>query len=82
MRTTLNLDADVASDLETLRKANNVTLREIANEALRRGLREMMNPSKPRGVLRTRSVSLGGLQITSIDNIAEVLAASEKEDFK
>jgi ribbon-helix-helix CopG family protein len=82
MRTTLTVDDDVAAVLERLRKTREVSLKELINEALRRGLSEMTIPSKRRPGLRTRAVSLGGLRIAGIDNIAEALAAAEGENFK
>lgn len=82
MRTTLTVDDDVATVLERLRKTRDVSLKELINEALRRGLSEMTSPSKRARSVRTRSVSLGGLRIPSIDNIAEVLAVAEGENFK
>jgi hypothetical protein len=82
MRTTLTVDDDVAAVLEGLRKTRDASLKELINEALRRGLSEMTDPSKRRERVRTRAVSLGGLRIASIDNIAEALAIAEGEKFK
>ena len=82
MRTTLTVDDDVAAVLEGLRKSRDASLKELINEALRRGLSEMTDPSKRRERVRTRAVSLGGLRIASIDNIAEALAIAEGEKFK
>jgi predicted flavoprotein YhiN len=82
MRTTLTLDDDVAAVLERLRKSRDASLKELINEALRRGLSDMTSSPKRRERVRTRAVSLGGLRIASIDNIAEALAAAEGENFK
>jgi hypothetical protein len=38
MRTTLTLDDDVAAVLERLRKSRDANLKDLVNEALRRGL--------------------------------------------
>jgi hypothetical protein len=81
VRTTLTIDDDVAAMLEQLRKKRGAALKSLINEALRRGLREMAARPKPRSPIRTRSVDLGRARITSIDNIAEVLAIAEGEDF-
>ena len=81
MRTTLTIDDDVALALERLRKSRNASLKEVINEALRRGLKEMGAPRKPRERFRTRSVSLGRVRVASIDNIAETIAVSEGESF-
>jgi Ribbon-helix-helix protein, copG family len=82
MRTTLTIDDDVAAVLERLRKSRDASLKQLINEALRRGLKEMGGRPKPREEVRTRSVALGRLRISSIDNIGEALAAAEGESFK
>ena len=82
MRTTLTLDDDVAAVLERLRKSRDMSLRELVNEALRRGLKDMSTRSKRRERLRTRSVALGELRIASLDNIGEALAIAEGEAYK
>lgn len=82
MRTTLTLDDDVAALVEELRRRRNASLKELVNEALRRGLQEMAAPPKQSPPFRTRSVSAGRVLIDSLDNIAEVLALAEGEDFK
>jgi metal-responsive CopG/Arc/MetJ family transcriptional regulator len=82
MRTTLTLDDDVAAALERLRKTRDASLKELINDALRRGLKDMTTQRKQRKAFRTRSVSLGRLLVPSIDNVAEVLAIAEGEAFK
>jgi hypothetical protein len=81
MRTTLTIDDDVAALLEQLRNKRGIGLKDLINEALRRGLRELNVRPKPRTPFRTRSVDLGRARIASIDNIGEVLAIAEGEDF-
>lgn len=82
MRTTLTLDDDVAAALERLRKARDASLKEVINEALRRGLKDMGGRPKPHAPFRTQSVALGRPRIASIDNIAEILAITERDSFK
>ena len=82
MRTTLTLDDDVAVALERLRKQRDAGLKELVNEALRRGLRDMSTRPKRREPVRTRSVALVRLQIAGIDNIAEALSIAEGETSK
>ena len=81
MRTTLTIDDDVAATLEQVRRRRDVSLKDVINEALRLGLRDMTARQKPRSVFRTKSVNLGRLRVASIDNIAETLAIAESEDF-
>jgi hypothetical protein len=82
MRTTLTLDDDVAAALERLRKSRDASLKQLVNEALRRGLEEMRSRPKRREPLQTRSVALGRVRVASIDDIGEALAIAEGETFK
>ena len=81
MRTTLTLDDDVAIQLERLRQARKSNLKELVNEALRRGLREMNTPPRKRKEFRTRTFRMGK-PLINIDNIAEALAHIEGDGFK
>jgi len=81
MRTTLTLDDDVAVQLERLRRARNANLKDLVNEALRRGLRDMSAPTKKRRTFRTRAFNMGK-PLINIDNAAEALAYLESEGFK
>jgi len=82
MRTTLTIDDDVAVVLERVRRQRDARLKELVNEALRRGLRDMAARPRQREAFRTRSVSLGRVRIGGIDNIAEALAIAEGEGFR
>jgi metal-responsive CopG/Arc/MetJ family transcriptional regulator len=83
MRTTLSIDDDVAAALERLRRTRDASLKELVNEALRRGLQEMSGrPKRRRERFRTIAVALGRLRIGSIDNVADALAIAEGENFR
>jgi hypothetical protein len=82
MRTTLTLDDDVAATLERVRGLRNASLKDLVNEALRRGLKDMTDRPKHRKPFRTESVALGAVRMTEIDNIGEALAIAECETFK
>jgi hypothetical protein len=79
MRTTLTIDDDVAAELERLRRAGEASLKDLVNDALRLGLREMTSPPKKRKPFRTRSFDVGGVLVKNIDNIGELLAEIEGE---
>ena len=81
MRTTLTLDDDVAVQVERLRRERDASLKEVVNEALRRGLKEMNSRPKARKRFRTRGFD-GATQLMPIDNIAEVLAIAEGDAYK
>jgi hypothetical protein len=82
MRTTLTLDDDVAAALERQRRARDASLKDIVNDALRRGLSDLAKGPKKREPFQTQSVALGRLRLASIDNISDSLAAAEGEAFK
>jgi hypothetical protein len=82
MRTTLTIDEDVAALIDRLRRDRDATLKDLVNEALRLGLRDMTEPPRKREPFRTRAADLGELKIGSIDNVAEALAIAEGEGFR
>jgi len=82
MRMTLTIDDDVAAILERLRRSRDARLKDLINEALRRGLGEMSGPPKRGEPFRTRSVDLGTPLLPNIDNIADVVAIIEGEAYK
>jgi hypothetical protein len=82
MRTTLTLDDDVAAVIERLRQARDANLKDIINEALRKGLSDLSARPKQREPSQTQVVDLGRMRLPSIDNISESLAIAEGETFK
>lgn len=82
MRTTLTLDDDVAAALERLRRSRDASLKDVVNDALRRGLSDLTTRPKRREPFETSVVELGRLRLASIDNISESLAVAESESFK
>lgn len=81
MRTTLSLDDDVAARIEQLRHALDKPLKELVNEALRRGLVGMHEPRAP-APYRTQPVDLGRCRLPNVDDVASALAAAEGEGFR
>ena len=79
---TLTIDDDVAAILERLRRSRDARLKDLINEALRRGLGEMSAPPKRGEPFRTRSVDLGTPLLPNIDNIADVVAIIEGAAYK
>jgi len=78
MRTTLSLDDDVASRIEHLRQTLQRPLKEVVNEALRRGLVGM--EERRRAIpYRTQPVDLGTCRLPNADDVAAALAAAEGE---
>lgn len=81
MRTTLTIDDDVAVQIERLRRERERSLKDVINDALRRGLREMQTPPKPSQPFRTTGYDMGPF-LVNIDNVAEAIAHAEGDDFK
>jgi len=81
MRTTLTIDDDVAIQLERLLRNRDASFKDLVNDALRRGLREMSAPPKKRKPFRTQTFDMGK-PLINIDNVAEAIAHAEGEDFK
>lgn len=82
MRTTLTLDDDVAVLIERLRKSHRMSLKDIVNQALREGLKQMAAPPRKRAPFRTKSVDLGRCLLPNVDNIAEVLTIGEGDAYR
>jgi hypothetical protein len=82
MRTTLSLDDDVAALLKRALTRRKEPLRKVVNDALREGLPKLLGPQPVRKPYRTRPMKLSRCLVGSIDDIAEVLAIGEGEQFK
>ncbi len=81
MRTTISLDEDVLERARALAARLKVPFKTVVNEALRAGLRETEKPAKCRPY-RTVATDMGLRPGFDLDNIAEVLAQAEGEDFR
>ena len=81
MRTTLTIDDDVAVELKRLLRERDASLKDVINDALRLGIRELKAPAKPRKPFRTKTYD-GGEQLIPIDNAAEAIALLEGENYK
>ena len=82
MRTTLTIDDDVAVQIERLLKERDLSLKDVVNEALRRGLWAMREPAPKRKPFRTRPIPGVASTLRNVDNVAEVIAFAEGESFK
>ncbi|MDH4244460.1 MAG: hypothetical protein OEV38_11960 [Nitrospira sp.] len=83
MRTTLSLDSDVAALLKRAQKVRKASLKTIVNDAMRQGLKDLLEPAvRHKKPFRTKGVSLGRCFVSSLDDVAEVLATAEDEAFR
>jgi hypothetical protein len=82
MDTTLTLDNDMATRLERLSHLRNESFKHTINEVLQAGLNliesKSVHSNKP---YRIKPVHLGA-KLPNLDNVAEILAATEGELYK
>jgi hypothetical protein len=76
VRTTLTLDPDVAIQLERIRRRRGVPLKRVVNDALREGLSRLDEPA-PAERFRTRTVSVGRLRLSNLDDVSAALEFAE-----
>ena len=81
MRTKVTLDDDVTALLARLRETRRVSFKALVNDALRIGLQQMTGPALPKKPYRTPAVSLGRCLVGNLDDVADVLAVAEGEDY-
>ena len=81
MRTTLTLDPDVAAKAKEGATKLRKPFKDVVNAALRIGLEQVLNPppSKP---YHTDARPMGLRPGLSYDNISDLLAYGEGEDFR
>lgn len=82
MRTTLTLDDDVATELERIRRDRDLSLKEVVNETLRKGLERARERPRKREPFRTAAVDLGRCLVGNLDNVADVLAVAEGDSYE
>lgn len=81
MRTTLSLDDDVALMIKQLQKKEEKPFKQIVNELLRIGLAQKKAPVKEKQQYSTPELKPGPSRYADLDNIGEILAVAETEDY-
>ncbi len=81
MRTTLTIDDDVLERARAVAAKLHTPFRAVVNEALRAGLTQVEKPAKQRPY-KTKPHAMGLYQSRNLDNIQELLAQVEGEDFR
>lgn len=83
MRTTVTLDDDLAVRLERHRTQHGESFKQALNEAVRAGLNQLEHdPDAGREVRRTQPLALGRRLAGSLDDIGELLAVAEGENYR
>jgi len=80
MRTTLIIDDDVIERARAIAAKTRTPFRRIVNEALRAGLDHVERPARQRPY-QTKPHAMGLRPGRNLDNIQELLAQVEGEDF-
>jgi hypothetical protein len=81
MRTTLSIDDDVLEKAKLIAAKRRLSFRTVINEALRAGLNVVGVPADATPY-QTKPHRLGLKAGRNLDNIQELLAHSEGEDFR
>lgn len=81
MRTTLSIDDDVLERARAISTRRRTPFKTIINEALRAGLDQVEAPANPRPY-RTVPHAMGLKPGRNLDNIQELLAQIEGEDYR
>jgi len=81
MRTTLSIDDDVLERARAISVKRRTPFKQIINEALRAGLDRVEAPAESRPY-RTEPHAMGLKPGRNLDNIQELLAQIEGEDYR
>ncbi len=81
MRTTLTIDPDIAVKAKKAVQMTGMPFKKLINQALRIGIDAVLSPRKPQPY-RTKGHAMGLRGGLSYDNIQELLAIAEGEDFR
>jgi hypothetical protein len=81
MRTTVNIDDDLLDRAREVALRLKLSFRSVVNQALRIGLEEVEKPASRRPY-RTTPRAMGLRRGYDLDNIQELLAQVEGEDFR
>lgn len=75
------LDEDVVALLERLSAERGVPVRELANRAIRDQLGHVPEQKRALAPFHTRPLNLGKQLVDNFDDVAEVLAKAEGENY-
>ena len=81
VRTTLTIDPDIAVMAKKATQITGLPFKSLINQALRIGIDAVLSPKKSRPY-RTKGHAMGLRKGLSYDNIHELLAVAEGEDFR
>ena len=79
VRTTLTIDEDLAARIQALQRDRRLSLRQVINDALRRGLPVLESDQDAAPLDYETKTWSGGLRLASLDDVGDVLALAEGE---
>ena len=82
MRTTITLDHDVAQRARAARAKTGKTFKQVINETLRAGFERLEQAPRKGKPFKVKSSRMGLRPGLSYDNIGELLAQVEGEDYR
>lgn len=82
MRVRVYLDQELAGAAQRLADNRGISLTKALNAALREGINLLTSPARERKLFQTEIVDLGPCRFSNVDNIAEILSATESDPFK
>jgi hypothetical protein len=80
MRTTLTIDDQLLAELKERALRQNVPLKQVVNQVLRRGL-QADTPQAPRKPFRAKTFAMGQPLVPSLDKSLALAAALEDEEI-
>lgn len=80
MRTTLTIDDQIMAELKERAHRENVPLKQVVNQVLRRGL-QAGGPRHPRKPFRAKTFAMGQPLVPSLDKSLALAAALEDEEI-
>lgn len=81
MKTTINIDDDVLDQARAVASKLDVPFRRVVNDALRAGLQKV-EISQERKAYKAPTFNMGLKEGINLDNIQEVIAQYEGEDYR
>jgi hypothetical protein len=81
MRTTLTIEDDVAAMIRRIQKRDQKPFKVVVNDLLRKGLVESSQQAEEHRHYSTPELSSGPCRFADLDNISEILAVAEREDY-
>jgi len=80
IRTTVTLEQDVAERLHAESRRLGISFRECINETIRKGL--LVGPTRTAKPFKIEPVDMGSIPGINYDNIGELIALGEGEDWR